>query len=251
MTRILLLLIFIFCVKAVSAEPPVRYIIAADIVNLRTQPSLEGEVIKQLSIGTSVNLHSSETKGWYQVISDSDTGYVAASYLTIDLSEWSALNYKSGVQPECYNIVPAYDKSLDNFLRVKVGSNTDVVIKLMKIEEGKDDQCIRAAFIRSKEQFEITNIPEGDYFVKIAYGKDLRKTIYNGKCYIKFLKDAMYEQGRDIIDFRKVKLPDTIEGKYVYENWEVPYYEIELDVLKAFVHGELKTEGIDLEEFNK
>jgi fermentation-respiration switch protein FrsA (DUF1100 family) len=52
------------------------------------------------------------------------------------------------------------------------------------------------------------NIPEGYYYLKIAYGKDYRKGIVNNQCQIQFTKDAVYEKGTETLDFNKVKKPN-------------------------------------------
>lgn len=251
MNCILIILTLLCSTNIVLSQPPEKYMVNAENVNLRSEPSLNSTIVKQLSNGATVNMLGSKNGDWQRVISESDTGFVLVRYLSLDVSDWTPLNYSSGTQPECENITPLYDKSIDNFLRIKVGSNTNVVVKLMKIEQNGDYRCIRVAYVKSKDQFEIINIPEGKYYIKIAYGSDLRKTIYENKCYIKFMNNSLYKKGTDILDFYKIKMPDTVEGRYVYENWEIPSYEIELDVIVGILDENLDTMVISVDEFNK
>ena len=79
--------------------------------------------------------------------------------------------------PDCYNFKPIYS-NIDNYLKVDVGNNTDVAIKVIN---AKTDVCIRFVYINSNSSFKITNIPEGIFYLKIAYGKDWYMKNENGK----------------------------------------------------------------------
>ncbi|MDQ3019830.1 MAG: DnaJ domain-containing protein [Bacteroidota bacterium] len=87
---------------------------------------------------------------------------------TEDFSNWLKSNYSTGSVPNCFKFTPQFDRSLDNELEINVGSNTDVVIQLYNYITKK---CVRILYIKNNSSYEIKNIPEGKYFVKIAYGK--------------------------------------------------------------------------------
>jgi hypothetical protein len=168
-------------------------------------------------------------------------GYVAAQYLEKDpLAGWDPVNYRTGATPACENVTPRHDHSLDNFLRVIVGNNTDVVVKLMKMG-AYGDECIRIVYVRSGDTYNLKNIPEGRYYLKIAYGKDYRQRMENGLCKVRFAKGALYEKGTDMLDYTK---------RYVPGGWEEPSFELTLNVISTH-HNTFNAGTITEDEFNR
>lgn len=153
--------------------------------------------------------------------------------------DWENVDLKTGTTPECFNFTPTYDFAIKNKLSVKVGSNTDVVIKLCSYTTNK---CIRYVYIRSGETYKIKNIPQDKYFTKIAYGTDWKQKIDNGQCIGKFTHNAMYKKGEEIMDFHK-----QISGNHI----NVPYFSLFLDVSLNDSTQRYDTNSISEEEFNK
>src|SRR5690606_22190015 len=91
---------------------------------------------------------------------------------------WEEKNIENGQLPVCYNFQPKKGK-IKNRLEVHVGGGTDVAIKVMNISTEK---CVRYVFINSGSTFKIRNIPEGQYYLKIAYGKNWFSKLENGQC---------------------------------------------------------------------
>lgn len=162
--------------------------------------------------------------------------------------DWNKIDLKTGSRPDCFNFEPKYDYDLDNRLSVKVGSNTDVVIKIIDLES---NLCIRYVYIRSNSTFDIRNIPQGKYYLKIAYGSDWRQKVENGECKGKFVKNALYKRGEEILDFNKKFKGVTNDGEYEYTNYEIPSFSLSLDVISsAFDSNNFDTNVITEEEFN-
>jgi hypothetical protein len=162
---------------------------------------------------------------------------------------WSNSNYKNGNNPGCYNYIAAYSDSLDNELQVKVGSNADVVIKLVNFET---NLCIRYVYIRKGTTFAIDNIPEGKYYLKIAYGSDWRLIIIDGQCIGRFILKPLYRRGEQILDFNKVYTGTVREGNYEYKNYVIPSFTLFLDVIYSDVNTNIfPTNEISESEFNK
>ena len=105
-----------------------------------------------------------------------------------------------------------------------------------------DDECIRIAFISSKTSFSLTNIPEGKYYLKIAYGKELKQDKNDEDCVIKFSKQAIYEKGTDILDFYK---------QPTYNGYSLPCFELSLDVISSSPQNGFNSKTINEDEFNK
>ncbi len=160
-------------------------------------------------------------------------------------SSWEKKTYKSGATPKSFNFKGKFDYKLDNYLKIKVGKNTEVVVKMYKMGKTKaEDQLVRVTYINSNTTQFIRNVPEGEYYLKIAYGKDWRETIVNGKKFGTFTKNALYEQNdNQILDFNTVKTSKGIN---------VPSYNLALDLLPS--SGGYSTGGdddISAEAFNK
>lgn len=107
---------------------------------------------------------------------------------------------------------------IDNYLKIRAG-NTDVAVKLINIKSMK---CIRYVFINQNTSYNISNIPEGKYYLKIAYGENWAKTSIEKDCQGRFSNNTLFKRSDEILDFNLV---ETING------WQIPYYELELNVV--------------------
>lgn len=227
----------------VSAQTNLQYLVNSKTLNLRSGAGKEYESIATLSMGDAVTVIDKFSNGWWSVDFDGTQGYVFSKLLKKDPnSGWNKKYYESGETPECENVDPQYDYKLDNYLKVNVGTHTDVVIKLMKKQYG-GDICVRIIFIRSNDTYILKNIPEGNYYLKIAYGKDWRQKIVDQQCYGKFMKDAQYEIGNERLDYNVIHKSDRDQ---------VPSFELSLDVIATRgIKTKFKSNDISEAEFNK
>jgi hypothetical protein len=151
---------------------------------------------------------------------------------------WEEKGMENGLMPSCYNFKPKTDKSIDNNLEINVGGGTDVVIKLMNV---KSEKCIRYVFINSGSSYQIRNIPQGVYYLKIAYGKEWLSKIENNQCIGKFIRSPMYEKGEDIMDF-------TIQR--TYDGYSIPSFRLSLDVISSNLSNSFSSHNISETDFN-
>jgi len=67
--------------------------------------------------------------------------------------DWQKVDLRSGTTPDCFNFTPRYDLAINNYLTIKVGSNTDVVLKLCSYTNNKCiyicDVCTISSILRS------------------------------------------------------------------------------------------------------
>lgn len=152
---------------------------------------------------------------------------------------WQEGNISNGLMPSCYNFAPTSDRSIDNYLIINVGSGTDVAAKLMNQNTGT---CVRYVFINSSTSYTIRQIPQGVYYLKLAYGKEWLSKIESNQCVGRFLKNPMYEKGTNILDFNFVSESN---------GYSIPSYEISLDVISSSVNNSFATSNISETEFNK
>lgn len=232
------------------------YVVISPTLNVRTGPSSKSEIIGKLASGDIVSVIESDDFVWWKISFYGTEGYVASKFLkTLEASEqykdWEKESASTGDKPDCENINPQFAYDLDNELLIHVGNNLDVIVKLMSIY----GDCVRIAYIESGDDYSIKNIPEGIYYLKIAYGKDFRKYTKDGQCIVKFMRDAVYKRGSEKLDFFKVKKPDTREGDYIVEHWRLPSFELSLNIEFATMSlkdsKDFHSNKISESEFNK
>ncbi len=150
---------------------------------------------------------------------------------------WQEQDISNGQLSSCYNFKPKRG-NIDNYLQIVVGGGTDVVVKVMNI---KTEECIRYVFINRGTTFEIKNIPEGQYYLKIAYGKNWLSKLDNGQCVGKFIRNPMYEKGDDILDYKL---------QYHSEGYQIPSFRLSLDIVAADVTNSFNSANISEDAFN-
>lgn len=159
---------------------------------------------------------------------------------------WEKKTYKSGAVPKSFGKFKGkFDYKLDNYLKVVVGKNTDIVIKIVKMgKTEKDDETVRVAYINSNSTQYIRNLPVGEYYCVIAYGKEWKETIQNGKVKGSFTKNALYEKDPSILNYKTIKLPD---GRI-----NVPSYTLNLDLQAdgTLGYGSNQEDDISNDQFN-
>lgn len=238
-----IILACLFCLLADdSSAQSDEYVVGSQTLNMRAGPGTDYYVVSKLSQGEFVTVLDKLPSGWWQVQYRDEVGYVAGKYLTKPDSRywgWERTDMSSGAEPGCFNFSPEYDYDLDNHLKVTVGSNTDVVIKVMKYYT---DECIRYVYVRSGDVFYIRNVPQGVYYLKIAYGRDWRQKVIEGQCYGKFIRNAQYEKGKETLNFRIKK---------TYGGYQIPYFELSLDVIRTYGGNTFHSNNISEAEFNK
>jgi len=118
----------------------------------------------------------------------------------------------------CNEIKPKYNKGLNNKLLITVGSNASVAVKLIN---KANEKCIRYVFINKNTTYSIRNIPEGKYYLKIAYGDDWSIMDEQPNCKGRFTKNTLFEKGEETLDYNLV---------YSGNNYQVPSFSLKLDV---------------------
>lgn len=151
---------------------------------------------------------------------------------------WESNEIENGQLSMC-SILKQKKSNLVNYLKVVVGSGKDVVIKVMNL---KTDNCIQYIFINSGSTYLIKNIPKGEYYLKIAYGKNWFSKVQNNQCVGEFLRNPLYEKGVDTLNF---KLQHS-EGGY-----SIHSFSLHLDVISNELSNSVNYQNFSDEEFNK
>lgn len=108
---------------------------------------------------------------------------------------WSKHQLSTGMSTPCQVSQADHDPTLDNFLRVLGSNHSDMYVKLIN---KKTEQVVREVFIKAGTTFNIRNIPQEEYYVKIAYGKNPQT---NQDCQFRFEQELGYEQPSHVFNY--------------------------------------------------
>ncbi len=121
-------------------------------------------------------------------------------------------------EPVCPNKNSLYDKQLDNYLQIRSGKNSEVIVNMVSTESSKK---IRTMYLTKNQTQFIRNIPEGKYQLHLTYGDDYAEKMIDGRCIAYFKNQKATEVGDQILDFN-VEITD--KGK------NVPSYNLEVSL---------------------
>ena len=89
----------------------------------------------------------------------------------------------------------------DNYFDIEIGKGCDVAIKIMDVAT---DKCIRYVFVPENSSANIQMIPQGKYYLKLAYGKDwMEYDNGDGTLSAKFTSNVTYDRSTDILTLGK------------------------------------------------
>lgn len=162
--------------------------------------------------------------------------------------QWENPNLETGNTPKGFRFKNRVDGKVDNYLQISVGWNTDVVVKLMKVN---GNECIRYIYVRGGDTYKIKHIPPSQYYLKIAYGKNWRQKIDNGQIVGKFATNALYKISTDVLDYEIIYLNKEEKADGFVQHLNIPSYSVSLDVTTSDLMNNLQTNSISEEEFNK
>lgn len=142
----------------------------------------------------------------------------------------------SGELPSEYGVKPKYGQQ-DNYFDIEIGKGCDVAIKIV---DATTDKCIRYVFVPENTSVNIQMIPQGKYYLKLAYGKDWMECVNDdGSIIGKFTKNVSYDKSVDIFDFGK-KNGDSIVN-----------FLLNINVVDNVLENNFNTVEISEEEFIK
>lgn len=136
---------------------------------------------------------------------------------------------------EEYGIKPVYGIQ-DNYFDIAIGSGCNVAVKIMDI---RTDKCIRYVYVAENSTTTVQEIPQGVYYLKLAYGYDwMELETENGKIG-KFTRNVSYERSQDTFDFGVKNSRDEVN------------YRLEINVVDSKLENNFLATPINEEEFMK
>jgi len=131
----------------------------------------------------------------------------------VSAQTWTSLQLSTGMSIPCQQITEDYDERIDNFLRVLGSQHSDMYVKLIR---RSNDKVVREVFIKKGTSFNIRNIPQEEYYVKIAYGKNPQT---DENCQFKFAEELGFEQPSHVFNYF---------NKLATRGLVIPCYELNL-----------------------
>lgn len=136
---------------------------------------------------------------------------------------------------EEYGIQPIYGIQ-DNYFDIAMGSGCNVAVKIMDLRTNK---CIRYVYVAENSTTTVQEIPQGVYYLKLAYGYDwMEYEKDNGKIG-KFTRNVSYERSQDTFDFGVKNSRDEVN------------YRLEINVVDSKLENNFLATPINEEEFMK
>lgn len=153
----------------------------------------------------------------------------------LETKGWQYETPNSGDFDESYGVKP--NKGLqDNYFDITVGKGYNVAIKIMDVT---NKHCIRYVYIPEGQTVTVSEIPQGQYYIKLAYGNDWMSLQTDSIKIGKFTTDAFYEQSVNIYNFGSKNSTDLIN------------YELKINVVKGNTDNNFETQPIREQEFLK
>lgn len=136
---------------------------------------------------------------------------------------------------EDYGIKPIYGIQ-DNYFDISMGSGCNVAVKIM---DCRIDKCIRYVYVAENTTTTVQEIPQGVYYLKLAYGYDWMELETDSVKQGKFTRNVSYERSRDTFDFGIKNSRDEIN------------YRLEINVVDSKLENNFLATPINEEEFMK
>lgn len=136
---------------------------------------------------------------------------------------------------ENYGIKPKYGIQ-DNYFDISMGSGCNVAVKIM---DCATDKCIRYVYVAENTTTTVQEIPQGAYYLKLAYGYDWMELETDSVKQGKFTRNVSYERSQDTFDFGIKNSRDEIN------------YRLEINVVDSKLENNFLATPIDEEEFMK
>ena len=124
----------------------------------------------------------------------------------------------------------------DNYFDITMGEGYNVAVKIVDAQTNK---CIRYAVVPENSTTTVTQIPQGRYYLKLAYGRDWMELQTDSVIIGKFTRNAFYEKSREYYDFGKKNSMQEIN------------YDLRINVREEVGMNNFETSPISEEEFLK
>lgn len=207
----LFVLLFLMVSLTICAQNSDYFLVTSKGQNLRNSEGSDFKVLATLQQNDLVKLIKKNDKGFWIVEFNGVQGFFPAKFLKKrSLEGWTVTKYETGDIPTCDKVSPQHDYTMENHLKITVNSDADIVLKLMK-KQKDSDVCVRTVYIESYDFMVLKHIPQGKYYLKIAYGNDWRQKKIGAICQGIFAENAHFEMGKQQLNFNLIELGNQVQ----------------------------------------
>ncbi len=146
---------------------------------------------------------------------------------------WTYKTLVDGEFSSEYGYQPIYGIQ-DNYFDIFMGNGSDIVVKIM---DAKTDKCIRYVAVNESSSTTVSQIPQGIYYLKIAYGEDWAELETDSIVLGKFTRNVFYEKSVQQFDFGKKNSSQFVN------------YKLEINIQNDSGLNNFETKPISEEEF--
>lgn len=140
----------------------------------------------------------------------------------------------SGELSKEYGIKNKYGQQ-DNYFDIQIGTGCDVAVKIV---DASTDKSIRYVFVPENTTENIQMIPQGKYYLKLAYGNDwMEFDNGDGSLSGKFSRNVSYDKSIDIFDFGKKNSSSVVS------------YVLQINIDNSPLHNNFETVSISEADF--
>ncbi len=140
----------------------------------------------------------------------------------------------SGELSKEYGVKNKYGQQ-DNYFDIQIGTGCDVAVKLV---DASTDKSIRYVFVPENTTENIQMIPQGKYYLKLAYGNDwMELDNGDGSLSGKFTRNVSYDKSIDIFDFGKKNSSSVVS------------YVLQINIDNSQLHNNFETVSISEADF--
>ncbi len=197
--------------KNIITNSPKVYKVDFVKVPMRDGANVDDEIIRFLYSGDKVIVHSNR-KSWYLVEFFDDFGYVYGDALVQDstnlnyFKNWNSIELNTGDKPPCYEenilIINTKSSSLRRLTDLEhINVKTEITLTILTPEQFEAivqiiditwHKTIKTSYINNGDSYTFRNIPDGEYQLKIATGKDLILKESSDSCELVFKTNPLY-----------------------------------------------------------
>lgn len=140
----------------------------------------------------------------------------------------------SGELSKEYGVKNKYGQQ-DNYFDIQIGAGCDVAVKIV---DASTDKSIRYVFVPENTTENIQMIPQGKYYLKLAYGNDwMEFDNGDGSLSGKFTRNVSYDKSIDIFDFGKKNSSSVVS------------YVLQINIDNSQLHNNFETVSISEADF--
>lgn len=148
---------------------------------------------------------------------------------------WTFVQKSNSELGEEYGIQAKYGLQ-DNYFDITMGNGYNVAIKII---DASTDKCVRYVIVNENSTMTLSQIPQGKYYLKLAYGQDWMELSTDSILIGKFTKNAFYERSQQTYDFGKKNSQEEVN------------FDLRINVKDAVGMNNFETTPISEDEFLK